>query len=151
MLWPALRAENLLIETSSELAQHTCAERLRSATCTEHRHTHSNLHRSLRLRAVAEQRSHRARNNGQSAQRFFEEPFTSCLPRSQPTILKELWVQLEMQVVVIRTQAPALKKGSFFDWSRREGSKSRCCRCHSNWLAVFTLRSFTCMWEFAIS
>ena len=35
MFWSALRAENLLIETCSELAQRTCAERLRSATCTE--------------------------------------------------------------------------------------------------------------------
>ena len=49
VLWPALRAQNLLrvrelAHSCSELAQHTCAERLRNATCTEHLLCVCNLH-----------------------------------------------------------------------------------------------------------
>ena len=62
-MWSALHAENsfrdLLIETCSEPAQHTRAEHLHRATCTEHLPTQSNLHKTFGPSTCTEQHLHR--------------------------------------------------------------------------------------------
>ena len=55
-------SENLLLVTWPGLARHTCAWRLRIATCTEHLRTKSKLRGRLGPRSCAEQPLQRARN-----------------------------------------------------------------------------------------